>query len=110
MKKLKQIFSLIIVVALAAIICSCNQDAAPSLYEPEPKGSAPVLSSVLPANEALAGVSEVIINGSNFSSNPEENFVYFGTMQATVLQASSTSLVVKAPTLIQNSLDLKVAV
>lgn len=110
MKKQKQIFYLAMVIILAALVASCNQDAAPSLYEPEPKGNTPVISSFLPAVEGLAGVTDITITGSNFSSVKEENFVFFGTMQATVLQASATSLVVKAPTLIQNALDVKIAV
>ncbi len=110
MKKQKHFFSLVMIIALTVIIWSCNQDPAPSLYEPEPKGSTPVIASILPSNDALAGVTEITITGSNFSRVKEENFVYFGTAQATVLQATSTSLVVKAPALIKNSLDLKVAV
>lgn len=110
MKKQKQIFSLAIIITLTVILYSCNQEAAPSLYVVEPKGSTPVISGVIPANEALAGVTEVTINGSSFSSVKEENFVFFGTVQAAVLQASSTQLVVKAPTLIKNNLDLKISV
>ncbi|MFA5803296.1 MAG: IPT/TIG domain-containing protein [Melioribacteraceae bacterium] len=110
MKKQKQIFYLAMVITLAAIISSCNQDAAPSLYQVEPKGGTPVISTILPANDALAGVTEITITGSNFSRLKEENLVFFGTAQATVLQASSTQLVVKAPTLIKNSLDLKISV
>lgn len=110
MKKQKQIFYLTMVITLAALICSCNQDAAPSLYSVEPKGGTPVISSIAPANDGLAGVTDVSITGSNFSRVKEENFVFFGTMQATVLQASTTNLVVKAPALIKNDLDLKIAV
>lgn len=110
MKKQKQTFYLTIIIILAAIIYGCNQEPAPSLFQVEPKGSTPVVSAIIPANEALAGVTDVTISGSNFSTVKEENFVFFGTMQATVLQASSTSLIVKAPKLIQNNLDVKIAV
>ncbi len=110
MKKQKQIFYLVIIIFLTAIIYGCNQEPAPSLYQVEPKGSTPVISGLLPANEALAGVTDVTINGSNFSPVKEENFVYFGTKQATVLSASSTSLIVKAPQIIQNNLNVKIAV
>jgi hypothetical protein len=110
MKKYKQIYYLLITVLLGFIYYGCNQEAAPSLYEIEPKGNTPVVSSVIPANEALAGVSEITINGSNFSPIKDDNFVYFGTAKGTVLEASSTKLIVKAPTLIKNQLDLKVAV
>ena len=110
MKKKKQFFPLAIIITLTVILYSCNQDAAPSLYVVEPKGSTPAISGVLPANEALAGVTEVTINGSNFSRLKEDNLVFFGTVQATVLQASATKLVVKAPMLIKNNLDLKISV
>ena len=110
MKKQKQFFPLAIIITLTVILYSCNQDAAPSLYVVEPKGSTPAISGVLPANEALAGVTEVTINGSNFSRLKEDNLVFFGTVQATVLQASATKLVVKAPMLIKNNLDLKISV
>lgn len=110
MKKQKHFLSLLAIIVLTVILCSCNQDAAPSLYEAQPKGSTPVIASLLPADVALAGVAEVTINGSNFSTVKEENFVYFGTAQATVLQASATSLVVRAPAVVQNNLNLKVGV
>ncbi|GEM_PF-323611 len=105
-----QYFSLVIIIAFTALLCSCNQEAAPSLFVVEPKGSTPVISGVIPANEALAGVTEISVTGSNFSSVKENNFVFFGTAQAVVLQASSTQLVIKAPTLIKNGLDLKISV
>ena len=112
MKKLIQFFSLvIIIIASTALLSSCNQEAAPSLYlADEDKGATPVISSIVPDKEALAGVTEITINGSNFSSVKENNFVYFGTAKATVLQASATQLVVKAPAKIANDLDTKIAV
>lgn len=110
MKKQKQIFSLAMLVLLTAFICSCNQEAEPSLYQVEDKGATPVITSIVPDKEALAGVAEITISGTNFSSVKEENFVYFGTAKATVLQASSTQLVVKAPATVANELNTKVAV
>lgn len=110
MKKQKQIFSLAMLVLLTAFICSCNQEAEPSLYQVEDKGATPVITSIVPDKEALAGVTDVTINGSNFSSVKENNLVYFGTTKATVLQASPTQLVVKAPAKVANDLNTKVAV
>ena len=110
MKKLIQYFSLVIIIASTALLSSCNQDAAPSLYVEENPGATPVITSIAPDKEALAGVTEITINGSNFSSVKDYNFVYFGTAKATVLQASSTQLVVKAPAKIANNLDIKIAV
>lgn len=110
MKKLKQLFSLVIVVSITFIICSCNQEAAPSLYQEAPQGSTPVISSISPANQALAGVSEITITGSNFSSVNNNNLVFFGGVSATILQSSPTQIVVKAPNSIASNIDVKVAV
>lgn len=110
MKKLKQIFYLVIVLVMNIIISSCNQDPAPSLYIDESPGDIPVIASVAPSGEALAGVSEITINGSNFSTVLNNNMVYFGTARATVLQATTSKLVVKAPTLVKNDLDLKIGI
>ncbi|NGM62638.1 hypothetical protein G5B30_12000 [Sphingobacterium sp. SGG-5] len=43
--------------------------------------------------------STVVINGSNFSSNKEDNIVKFGTVQATVMSATKTTLKVTTPDL-----------
>ena len=110
MKKLKQNFAIMCSLFLTVLIAGCNQDAAPSLYQEESKGSTPVISSTSPALEALAGVSEVTINGSNFSTKNEDNFVFFGTSKATVISSASNKLVVKAPNLVKNNLDVKIAV
>jgi hypothetical protein len=110
MKKQKQIFPLAIAILLTIIISGCNQDAAPSLFQDQPKGSTPVISAVSPSGSGLAGITEVTITGSNFSTVNDNNMVFFGTLKATVLQSSATSIVVKAPSLIQNNLDLKIAV
>ncbi|MDQ7817268.1 MAG: IPT/TIG domain-containing protein [Melioribacteraceae bacterium] len=110
MKKHNRIIYLAALITLGFIIYGCNQESAPSLYQEKPEGATPVVSSVLPANEALAGVADITINGSNFSPVKEDNLVYFGTAQANVLEASATRLLVKAPNLIKNNLDLKIAV
>ena len=110
MKKLKQIFSLTLIFTLVVIIYGCNQSAAPSLYELEPKGATPVITSLSPASEGLAGVTDITINGSNFSNVKEDNLVFFGSIRATVIDAQATKLIVKAPALIKNDLDVKIAV
>lgn len=109
MKNQKHIL-IALVISLAISFVSCNDEPAPSLYQQLDKGATPVITSVIPEKQALAGVTEVVINGSNFSTNKDDNFVYFGTVKATVLQASATQLIVKAPALVKNDLDLKIAV
>lgn len=110
MKKHNRIIYMAALITLGFIVYGCNQESAPSLFQEKDPGATPVVSSILPANEALAGVTDITINGSNFSTVKEDNLVYFGTSKATVLEASATRLLVKAPNLVKNDLDLKISV
>jgi len=110
MKKIIKYFPLVILITITVFIAGCNQEADPSLYQIEDKGAAPLITSIVPDKEALAGVTEITINGANFSSVPDDNYVYFGTSKAAVITASPTKLVVKAPLRIANALDTKIAV
>lgn len=58
-------------------------------------GQTPVIHSFAPL-AAPAG-ADVIIQGNNFSSDPANNIVYFGTVKATVTNASPTSLTATVP-------------
>ncbi|GAB4135987.1 MAG: hypothetical protein Fur0015_08610 [Ignavibacteriales bacterium] len=95
--------------AVLFVFASCNEDLTPSLWEDKPKGDTPVISEVSPANTALAGVTIITIKGSNFLSDPSKNYVYFGGKQASIISASPTELVVKAPDITGN-LKLKIGV
>ncbi|MFT3937039.1 MAG: FG-GAP-like repeat-containing protein [Chitinophagaceae bacterium] len=55
----------------------------------------PIISSFSPAAGPIG--SQVIINGVNFSSTPQNNIVYFGAARAAVSAASSSSLTVTVP-------------
>lgn len=95
--------------SLLALI-SCNEDPTPSLLDLiGPSGSNPQITSIEPPNEALAGVTKVVINGSNFSADTSVNLVFFGTTRAKVLEASANRLVVLAPNVLGDSLTIKVA-
>ncbi|MBU0561532.1 MAG: IPT/TIG domain-containing protein, partial [Bacteroidetes bacterium] len=62
--------------------------------------------SVNPPATALAGITEITITGSNFSTIPENNFVQFNNRVAKVLSATSTSLTVKAPNYVKDTVYL----
>ena len=97
--------------ALLLILGSCEDDITPSLYDTVgPPGSTPVIESVNPPDAALAGVTRIVINGQNFSSVPENNFVYFDAAKANVLEASATQLTVTAPNIVKDEVNLKIAV
>jgi hypothetical protein len=97
---------------LTLFMFSCGEDPSPSLFDSliGPGGPTPQITSVAPTDEALAGVSQITINGTNFSSIPEENHVYFSSSKAKVLQASPSVLVVTAPNLVSDNVQIKVAV
>jgi hypothetical protein len=99
------------VVFLAAFILGCESDTTPSLFDPNaPKKPNPIISAILPADSALAGVGELTIKGQNFSAKPDENIVLFGTDPALVLAASSTELKIKTPNVVADSIPIRMAV
>lgn len=97
---------------LALFLVSCGEDPSPSLFDSivGGGGETPQITSVTPPDEALAGVTQITINGTNFSSIPEENHVFFSGSKGKVLQANPTTLVVKAPNFVSDDVKIKVAV
>jgi hypothetical protein len=55
----------------------------------------PTISSFTPTSGPVG--TTVTITGTNFSINPAENIVYFGTVKAPVVSSSPTFLIVTAP-------------
>ena len=55
----------------------------------------PVIESIDPALGEIG--SEIIITGSNFSPNDEENTVFFGGLKANILKATENELLVSVP-------------
>ncbi|MFH0734914.1 MAG: IPT/TIG domain-containing protein [bacterium] len=108
-KKTNIFLTLICLISLLAV--SCSEDTTPSLYDAnKPAGLTPVITSVTPADSGLAGISEITITGSNFSAVKEENIVYFNGTTATILDASPTRLIVKAPNVVQDDMSLRISV
>jgi len=97
---------------IATFVVGCEiNPSSPSLYEPGSTGGpTPTLTSISPADSALSGVSILTLTGTNFSASASENIVFFNNLQATVQQATSTQLVVKAPILASDTVFVKVAV
>jgi len=56
---------------------------------------APFIESIEPAFGEVG--SEIIINGSNFSSNDEDNTVFFGGLEANIVNATENELMVSVP-------------
>ncbi|MEK9137808.1 MAG: IPT/TIG domain-containing protein [Bacteroidota bacterium] len=99
----------ILLVVLLAV--SCKEDPPASLWVPNPpSGLQPTVTSIAPPDSALAGVSVVAITGTNFLPDTLQTFVFFDDKRATILEASTTQLRVKAPNLVKDTVMLKVAV
>ncbi len=112
--KNKNIFSRLFLIAIAGVISiillSCDTDTTPTVYEDLPNGAQPVITSVDPPDSALAGVTEITINGSNFSADESKTFVYFNEVVAEFIEISSTKLVVKAPNIVDDTVSIKISV
>ncbi len=99
------------VLLLLVGLMGCGQEPAKSLFDPnEPSRPTPVISSIVPPDSSLAGVGEIVVNGQNFSPKPEENFVFFNEVVATVLEASESRLKISSPKIVGDSIRIKIAV
>ncbi len=94
---------------LTFLYVGCSPDVTPSLYSDKDAGLTPVITSLNPT-QGLAGVTEITIEGENFSSVAADNFVYFGPLRANILNATSTELKVVAPDLVDDSIQVKIAI
>ncbi len=98
-------------ILLTVLFIGCDSGTAPSIYDPDRASLPdPVIENVLPEGKALAGVDAITITGNNFSSQRDDNLVYFGTDRADVLEASATQLRVFAPNSPQPELQLRMSV
>ncbi len=101
-----KIISIISTIALMLLI-SCTPDTTPSLYSDKDGGVTPVITSIEPA-QGLAGVTKITITGENFSSDAAKNFVHFVPLKATILSSSENELIVLAPDLVKDSIEVKI--
>ena len=90
---------------------SCENEYPPSIWDPNySRNPDPVITTVLPAQDAFAGIDEITISGQNFSSVLEENLVYFDGVLSENISATPEQLVVKAPNLVSDSILIQIAV
>jgi len=99
--------------AMLLLMTGCKEDTAASIYDSNYTGGPqPVVANVASSNGQVvfAGISTLTITGSNFSPNPGDNLIYFDLVKGTVLAATATQLVVKAPIYVKDSVSMKIAV
>jgi IPT/TIG domain len=86
-------------ISALVMIGACNKfDAPPAIWNPNQSyATGAVISEIVPANSAIAGVREITVVGRNFSKVADSNWVWFGTQQAII---KSVSLNAAADTLV----------
>jgi len=106
---MKKIFYFLIILTIVLLKTGCTNEVTPTLYpQGEESGLPPEISSIDPPNSALAGVSEITINGANFSPDPSLNIVYFNNEFGQIIQAAPNQLIVKVPNLVSDSVALRI--
>ncbi|MFZ1080334.1 MAG: IPT/TIG domain-containing protein [Candidatus Kryptoniota bacterium] len=106
--------AVVISIAVSLTINGCTKVNAPSLYDPNFKSlPQPVVDSLSPAGSALAGVDTITIYGKYFSANRDSDGIYFNSTllyNTSIISASQSQLVVKAPALSGDSIQVRVYV
>ena len=112
MLKLSKIYLIVVsIIAAFFLINGCENDYPESLWDPNySRKPDPEITSIQPAQNAFAGIDELTISGSNFSTVIEENLVNFNGVSAELLSATATQLVVKAPNVVSDSILVQVSV
>lgn len=80
-------YTLLLVLGLFVVVSACKNDSTPE----------PVLSIETISNTSAPVNSTITITGTKFDLTPANNVVKFGNVQATVVSATSTQLVVLVP-------------
>lgn len=107
----KVLLCLMICASIGLFLAGCETEPPPGLYEePYVSGPQPTITSIAPPADALAGVTILTINGTNFSATAGNNLVFFDNVLVPVTTASATQLTFKAPILPKDSIKVKVAV
>ncbi|MBN1540914.1 IPT/TIG domain-containing protein [candidate division KSB1 bacterium] len=100
--------------AIVLVLCGiwgCSKDRPKSLFDPDyVSQEKPTIHSVTPSGEALAAVVPITIEGAHFLNDTAKVSVWFNTVKAKILQASSDRIVVQSPNLVADSVAIKIAV
>ncbi len=101
----------VLVFVIVLLFWGCNEveNVAPLYNKTFSNVAVPELVSVSPADSAFAGVDEITITGHNFPTSPSEMAVYFNTINTTILSADTNKIVVKAPNLVKDTINIKIS-
>ena len=101
-----------IILSFIIFLISCEEpNKSDSIWDENDIGSStPVISTVMPSQNAFAGIDTILISGSNFSEKITENHVYFNGIPGTILSSTASSMVVITPNLVSDSVKITVSV
>lgn len=95
------------------LFTACNEFIEPEKIYDENKtlNSGPQITSIVPADSAVAGVREIIINGSGFAVNgTDTNWVFVGGEPALIKSISENQIVFYRPAKAGNDLTISVVI
>jgi len=102
--------------ASLAYVAGCKYSVTePLWYQPYTAPAAPQITSVVPAGQALPGVSTIAIHGHNFivqasdTSTPSTTIVTVGSESAQIVTLDSNLIVIRRPATVSDSLMIRVA-
>ena len=109
MKKFYIFSSLILSISLMLFI-GCGDDPEPGLFPTlvNPDQPAPVITAVDPPNVALAGITPLTISGQNFSTNQDDNKIYFNGVRGEIISSTPTQILLIAPNVVADTVKIKV--
>jgi len=97
-------------IALIGINFRCEYDGPTAMYNRKRAVTTPpVINGLEPGSVAPAGYNYLKIQGENFNTSPENNFVYFNTVPAEVVNSTTTAITVRRPNQTGDSLTVRVA-
>jgi hypothetical protein len=105
MKSYHKIFYSLLIFILI-ILTGCKEEPTPSLFSDVPTGpigATPTITSITPADSALAGSDLITITGTNFSPVISSDLVFFNKRQVPIISATSTTILLKAPNLLSDT-------
>ena len=96
---------------IGALLVTCSQESPKAIWNPNlDTSSAPKIERVQPDGTERFYDMEITISGTGFSSEPEENKVYFDNERAVLVSSSPEQIVVRRPVIIGDSIAIKVVV
>ncbi|GAB4033603.1 hypothetical protein GCM10028774_17200 [Spirosoma jeollabukense] len=95
MKNYKQLlFALLVLLSSTVVFTACKHDSDTDTSNPQPQAKT-TITGIDPASAPVG--STITVSGTNFSTDPASNTITIGGVQATIVSATSTSLVVVVP-------------